>query len=123
MRLNRVLVVDDEPLILLVVAGFLQGHVAECVEAKSGAEALDHFQPGAFDLVITDRTMPGMDGLELTREIKQRHPLQKVMLISGIHSQGAYPSPSDGGPDAFLSKPFTRAGILECVTKLTLPGV
>jgi CheY-like chemotaxis protein len=120
--LKRVLIVDDEPLILLVVAGFLQEHVGECVEAESGAEALNCFQPGAFDLVITDRTMPGMDGLELTREIKQRHPTQKVLLISGVQAQGAYPPPSEGGPDAFLAKPFTRAGLLDCIAKLTRDG-
>jgi two-component system chemotaxis response regulator CheY len=117
--LERVLIVDDEPLILLVVAGFLAEHVGECVEAESGAEALNRFQPGAFDLVITDRTMPGMDGLALTREIKQRHPTQKVLLISGVQAQGAYPPPSEGGPDAFLAKPFTRAGIIDCVANLT----
>ena len=43
---------DDEPLILLIVAGFLQDSIEECVEAGSGEEALSHFQPGAFDLVV-----------------------------------------------------------------------
>lgn len=119
MSLNRVLIVDDEPLVLLVVAGFLQEHVAECVEAENGTDALNKFEPGAFDLVITDRTMSGMSGLELTRELKQRHPHQKVLLISGVHSERPYPSPAEGGPDAFLEKPFTRAGLLECVATLT----
>jgi CheY-like chemotaxis protein len=120
--LQRVLVVDDEPLILLIVAGFLQDSVAECVEAASAEEALRHFQPGAFDLVITDRTMPGMDGLELTREIKKRHPSQRVVLTSGMQSQNALPSPVEGGPDAFLPKPFTRASILDCLAQVLQTG-
>jgi CheY-like chemotaxis protein len=119
---GRVLLVDDEPLILLVLAGFLQEHVSECVEAENGARALALFHPGAFDLVITDKNMPGMDGLQLSREIKKRHPTQKVLLVSGVQSQSAHPPPSDGGPDAFLAKPFTRAGVLECVTRLTSHG-
>jgi CheY-like chemotaxis protein len=117
--LGRVLLVDDEPLILLVLNGFLQEHVTECVEAEGGAQALDLFEPGAFELVITDMNMPGMDGLQLTREIKKRHPSQKVLLISGVQSRGTHSAPSAGGPDAFLAKPFTRAGVVECVARLT----
>jgi CheY-like chemotaxis protein len=116
--LQRILVVDDEPLILLIVAGFLQDSIAECVEAESAEEALRHFQPGAFDLVITDKTMPGMDGLQLTREIKKRHPAQRVLMISGMQPQNALPSPAEGGPDAFLAKPFTRSEILECLAQI-----
>ena len=120
--LRRILVVDDEPLILLIVAGFLQDLIAECVEAESGEEALRHFQPGAFDLVITDKTMPGMDGLDLTREIKKRHPSQRVLMISGMQSQNALPPPAEGGPDAFLAKPFTRTEILECLAQMVQNG-
>lgn len=120
--IGRVLLVDDEPLILLVLSGFLQEYVAECVEAESGERALDLFQAGAFDLVLTDKNMPGMDGLRLTHEIKKRHPSQKVLLVSGVQSQDAPPAPSEGGPDAFLAKPFTRAGVLDCVRRLTSRG-
>lgn len=120
--LKRILVVDDEPLILLIVAGFLQDTIEDCVEAESAEEALRHFQPGAFDLVITDRMMPGMDGLHLTQEIKKRHPAQKVLMISGMQSLSSLPPPSEGGPDAFLAKPFTRAGILECLDQIVLNG-
>jgi CheY-like chemotaxis protein len=115
---RRVLVVDDEPLILLIVAGFLQDSIEECVEAGSGEEALSHFQPGAFDLVITDKTMPGMDGLALTREIRKRHPSQPVLMISGVELRHSLPPPAEGGPDAFLAKPFTRAGILACLEQM-----
>ena len=120
--LKRILVVDDEPLILLIVAGFLQDTIEECVEAESAEEALRHFQPGAFDLVITDRTMPGMDGLHLTEEIKKRHPTQKVLMISGMQSPSSLPPPAEGGPDAFLAKPFTRAEILECLAQIVRTG-
>jgi len=120
--LKRILVVDDEPLILLIVACFLQDTIEECVEAESAEEALRHFQPGAFDLVITDRTMPGMDGLHLTEEIKKRHPTQKVVMISGMQSLSPMPPPSEGGPDAFLAKPFTRAEILECLAQIVRTG-
>ncbi len=110
--------VDDEPLLLLVVAGFLQEHTVECVEAESAAEALGHFQPGAFDLVITDRTMPGMDGMALTGEIRKIHPPQRVLMISGMHPGDPLSAGPDGGPDAFLAKPFTRAQMLESVFQL-----
>ena len=116
--LKRILVVDDEPLILLIVAGFLQDSIEECVEAESAEEALRHFQPGAFDLVITDKTMPGLDGLHLTQEIKRRDPSQRVLMISGMQSKNALPPPAEGGPDAFLAKPFTRAEILECLAQM-----
>jgi CheY-like chemotaxis protein len=63
-----------------------------------------------------------MDGLELTREIKKRHPSQRVVLTSGMQSQNALPSPAEGGPDAFLPKPFTRASILDCLAQVLQTG-
>ncbi|NIU02438.1 MAG: response regulator, partial [Nitrosopumilaceae archaeon] len=54
----------------------------EVITASSGEEALDKFDGGFFDLVITDIAMPGIDGLELLSIIKSRSPETKVIIIT-----------------------------------------
>ena len=116
-RRQRILLVDDEPLILLILSGFLQDGPFECVEAANSDSALAAFSSSQFDLVITDRTMPGMNGVELTKILKSKCPKAAVLLISGMRPPDLMP-PSEGGPDAFLFKPFTRESLLNCVSQL-----
>ena len=118
--LRRVLLVDDEPLVLLILAEFLRGHALECTESFHAQDALEQFSSGTFDLVLTDLKMKGMDGLALTTELKRMRPTQKVILLSGMEPL-SMPSPESGGPDAFLSKPFTRTSLIECVAKVMSP--
>lgn len=117
----RVLLVDDEPLILLILAGFLEGGAWETVAAKNADDALGKFEPGKFDIVITDRTMPGVDGLQLSEALKQRQPGLRVILISGMSPSAPLPAPESGGPDAFLAKPFTQKALLECLARVLRP--
>ena len=120
-RAMRVLLVDDEPLILLILAGFLEGGPWETVAAKSADEALEKFEPGTFDIVITDRTMPEMDGIQLCSTLKQRQPELRVILISGMPPAAPLPAPESGGPDAFLAKPFTQTSLLDCLAGVLRP--
>src|SRR3569832_2993682 len=78
---RQILVVDDEPMICETVRMILQldGHVVH--SASSGAQALDLFQPGKFDVIITDFFMPAMTGDKLAAAIKTRAPAQRVMLF------------------------------------------
>jgi len=79
------LLVDDERTVLLVVARVLESLGYEVVSASSAQEALDAFRadPAAFDLMITDQAMPGMQGTELVSIMKRERSDIPVILMSG----------------------------------------
>ena len=116
LRSAKILLVDDEPLILVILCGFLESTAAHVSEASSAEEALKACNHDQFDLVITDRFMAGMDGIELSRTLKQRDPAPKVILISGMN--GKFGSEPERGPDAFLPKPFTRDELLRTIREV-----
>lgn len=80
---RNILLIDDDSSVLESVAlalGF-DGHQVR--SADSGHTAISIFQPGLFDLVITDHDMPGMNGHDLALSIKARAPAQPIVLLSG----------------------------------------
>lgn len=107
----KILLADDEPFVREIVVKLLlrAGHTVET--AIDGQCALEAFQGGAFDIVMTDLGMPGLDGLALARLIKTRVPTQIVVLLTGAGDHGAVPP----NVDFVLSKPIgfdALAGIL-----------
>lgn len=115
----RVLVVDDDPLVLSNTAMMLEdlGHIA--LEASSGLQALELLRNGApVDLVITDHGMPGMSGTQLAVEIEATHPRLPVLLATG------YPDLPSGTNSALprLAKPFSRAGLAAAVAQIAQAG-
>ena len=112
----RFLIVDDEPLILWITSDFLSGIAGGIVQASNAREAISAFTTGDFDILITDRFMPGMDGIALSRLLKTKHPTLKVILISGVAGKLSFPI--HGGPDLFLPKPFTQEQLLESVRQV-----
>jgi YesN/AraC family two-component response regulator len=111
-----ILIVEDEPSIRTIErAGY------ELIVAKNGDEALalanDH--TGAIDLLVTDVTMPGMNGFELGGYIGGIHPETSVLFVSGYAEDS---SPVRKGlrtaGQAFLLKPFTRDALLGKVKEI-----
>ncbi len=101
----RILVVDDEPAMCALIKIILQREDRQVITAPGGVEGLRRFQQQPFDLVITDRAMPGLGGEELARAIKNQSPHTPIILITGLMSAVVDPTPFDG----FLAKPFTGA--------------
>lgn len=83
MAKDRVLLVDDEVNFLEALAERMRMRGLEVTCAKSGKEALTAVEGAAFDAVVLDLAMPGLDGLETLRRLRQMQPELQVMILSG----------------------------------------
>lgn len=120
----RVLVVDDEALTRTMVADIVRscGHDAET--AASGEEGLASFKKGRYQLVLTDITMPGIDGIELGRSVTHWSPDTPVVLVSSNDELGVFEDAARRGfqPTGFVRKPLDRALLVAIIERL-LPKV
>src|SRR5438093_594811 len=101
----RVLVVDDEPAILRAVAANLRRHGMDVQDAGSGEDALDLYERVHPDLVILDLGLPGIDGLEVIRRIRERAPTP-IIVLSARDAEREKISALDLGADDYVTKPF-----------------
>lgn len=115
-----VLVVDDNMLIRLMVTNILNDHGMRALPAACAKEALAIMDELDADphLLISDISMPGMSGIEMAKIAEGRCPGLKVLFISSrpeLYDDIQRLSVSD---NRLLQKPFQRADLLDCVTKL-----
>ncbi|MHC4954794.1 MAG: response regulator [Planctomycetota bacterium] len=111
--MNRILVVDDSRVARAVLRKVL-GEIGYSIvhEAHDGAEALIKLRESPFDLVITDWSMPRMDGISLVREIKRAPDLDvPVLVISGETYVTRFVEVIRAGALGYLAKPFTAVGL------------
>ena len=117
----RILVVEDEELVREVLEIYLAEDHHSVTTAVNGREGLEKFRAGKFDLVMTDRSMPEMNGDALAAAIKKLRPRQPLLLLTGFGDlmNGAGELPP--GVDLVVTKPFTltslRAAIAEVCPK------
>ncbi|CAN5608833.1 hypothetical protein BH23BAC4_BH23BAC4_09180 [soil metagenome] len=98
----RILIVDDEPMVRSVTARLLALRGHEVREAVDGLAALEEVANAPFDLVITDLSMPAMNGRELAYRLRQHHPRLPIILLTGDTDA----SDSTEYIDAVVKKPF-----------------
>ncbi len=110
----RILVVDDDPLDLMILDSLLTAEGHELVFADDGSSALAFYTEQEFDLVVTDLVMPGIDGLRLIKEIMERNPGAAIIAISGM-SPEQLPLARDYGAVQTLAKPIDRDALLATV--------
>jgi DNA-binding NtrC family response regulator len=113
----RVLLVDDEEEFVETLAQRLEVRDFDVTTALSGADALERTEDTEIDLVILDVQMPGVDGLEVLREIKQRKPLIEVIMLTGHATvQTAIDGMKLGAFD-FLLKPAETEELVEKINR------
>ena len=111
---GTVLVVDDEPQIRRVMRTALAAQGYAVIEAKNGEEALEKIRAERPDLILLDVNMPGINGLEACREIRQSSDVPIVMLTVR-NSERDKVSALDAGADDYVVKPF---GIEELLARI-----
>lgn len=81
---KKVLIVDDNPSMLLMLLYVLREKGYDVDVARNGLEGLQKFRGGSWDAVVTDQEMPDMDGEQMTAEIKLVAPQTPVILVTGV---------------------------------------
>src|SRR3954452_12073390 len=99
----RILIVDDDPNLLVLLADQLRNDGYEIQTARDGDEALRRLRTGWPDLLIIDMMMPRMDGLSLAREIKGRADLP-IIVLSAIDAGDSRADPLEAGAEDHVPK-------------------
>lgn len=113
----RILLVDDAAFMRMRCAKLLTENGYEVGEAENGQEAVQKYQTYKPDLVLMDITMPVMDGISATREIKTIDPGAKVVMVSALGQQTMVIEAIKAGAKDFVVKPFEPDKILTTVRK------
>lgn len=111
---KRILVVDDEPKITLILRSGLTKHGYDTRVAAEGESALELFNAWTPDLVVTDLSMPNMDGLELCRRIRATSQVP-IIVLSVKGEEKIKVEALDAGADDYVTKPF---GINELLARV-----
>ncbi|MCE7891203.1 MAG: hybrid sensor histidine kinase/response regulator [Sorangiineae bacterium PRO1] len=119
----RVLFADDEPRLLELVARSLRAAGLTLTTARDGLEALEAVEadPGGFDVVILDLTMPRLGGAESLRKMRALRADLPAVLLSG-YSETDIAGDLSRGPTRFLAKPFLADALLACLAELLQPA-
>jgi DNA-binding NarL/FixJ family response regulator len=117
---KRLLVVDDEPNLLLAVAACLRSEGYDVVTARGGAEALVRVAESVPDLVISDIRMPGMDGYTLARHLRssERTNLIPIVFLTAKDTTADFIQGLHTGIDFYLTKPFEPDELLAVVKNI-----
>jgi CheY-like chemotaxis protein len=116
MSMQRVLIVDDEPLLRSLMAEILSRNDFQTVIAEDGQEALNILQDDVeFSLIISDIHMPRMDGITLCKVLKENYPKIPVLITSVHWRNDRLNSLLQDESALYLSRPFTARQFLEKV--------
>ena len=120
----RCLVVDDEPRLRQVLVHLMQNDGFVCRQAGNGEEALEILHAEPMPLVLSDMRMPKMDGIELLRQVRARHPDTALVMITAVADVEVAVSCLAMGAMDYLTKPFhleeVRARVSQALEKRRL---
>jgi len=117
--MRTVLVVDDDPGVLECLVSILERFDYRVIRMESAGAALKAVSEGAtFDLALVDIYMPGMNGLELVRELKHARPSLPVIMLTGNASLETYCAASALGVDKYVLKPLRARELGQMVAEM-----
>jgi two-component system cell cycle sensor histidine kinase/response regulator CckA len=116
---EKILVVDDEEIILDVTAGFLHKYGYEVFRASCGEEAYEVYNANQdIALVVTDLAMPGIGGNRLIKDLIELNPALKILVITGLLNENLFMESVRKRVKGVLTKPFLCGELLNTVRKI-----
>ena len=115
----RLLIVEDEKEICDMVAKSLYHAGYEVDTCYDGEEALECILTENYDLIVLDLNLPGMDGMEILKELRQRNEETKVLILSARGQIADKVEGLDAGANDYLTKPFHSKELLERIRAIT----
>lgn len=117
---KKILAVDDSLSIRKSLSFILGQEGYEVVEAEDGVDALEKAQADKFSLIITDINMPRMDGIELTKQIRQTqgYKFTPIIALTTENQQEKMEEGKAAGATGWIVKPFTAEKLLAVVKKI-----
>jgi CheY-like chemotaxis protein len=109
---ETILVVDDEPLILDLLVKFLSLRGYRAIGVKDGPDALAMVEQASPDLILLDLFLPGMDGAEVLRQLRQRDYAGGVIIVTGSHDEDTLDEAWALGPQEVIGKPIDLEQLL-----------
>lgn len=116
----KVLAVDDDSTNLCVLEFLARKLGHSLCTASSGAEGLEKLSEDNYDVLLLDLRMPGMDGFEVARQVRQRGLKLPIVAVTADASETARQMARSSGMDAFMTKPIKRAELANTLEKLVL---
>ncbi len=114
--MKKILIVDDEPDIRLILKDHFEEFGYKVTEADNGVTALKKFLKGSFDVVITDIKMPEMNGLEFSSKIRETDSEVPIYLVTAF-SEYTEKDIIAIGAEAIIFKPFDLSEVVDVVDK------
>jgi CheY-like chemotaxis protein len=116
---RRVLVIDDDPRVRRTLVSLLRAAGHQITEAASGGEGLARFTEESAELVLTDLSMPEVNGWDVAAAVKARVPTCPVVLLTGWADQHTDETAGPGVVDRVLHKPVRLQELLQVIAELT----
>jgi DNA-binding NtrC family response regulator len=113
----RILIVDDEARMAEAVAMALTRSGYECVTCTNGQQALEHLSKSSFDVVISDKKMPGLSGIELLREIRAKYLSLPVIIMTAYSDVPSAVAAMREGAFDYVTKPFDNDELRALVSR------
>lgn len=122
MEKEKVLIVDDEPSILMSLEFLMHKEGYEVFVARNGAEALDIINKQSLDIIILDIMMPDVDGYEVCQLVKANHSTAhiKIIFLSAKSKPEDIAKGLEMGADMYLTKPFSTRTLVKKVKSLNI---
>ena len=114
----KTLIVDDEDTLRLLVRTELDQRGFITDEAESGEAALEKLTQEHFNLVILDIRMPGIDGMEVLKNIRENNLADKIIMLTGVDELKVARDSLQFGANDFLTKPYDIKTLLACIDRV-----
>lgn len=124
MKRNKILIVEDEESLLKLESILLTSKGYKVTGVMDGPSALEEVARSRPDLVILDIMLPGIDGFEVCRRIKEDASFRgiKVIMLTAKKNKQDMERGMQAGADAYITKPFKSAFLIESIERLLRPG-